>query len=109
MHQPGAQACGLLGQHAGGGGVEQARKLRFTLGLVHSGVGGSVDDDVGAEPAHSVADAFRLAEIAAVLLAIEVQRRHLAQHGQAALQFPADLAALAQQQDVHAATPVGAY
>jgi hypothetical protein len=66
--------------------------------------GCGVDDHVGTQSSHGVGDARRIAEIAAVFLAVEIQRRDLAEHGQAALQFPADLAAFAEEQDVHAAS-----
>ena len=78
VHQPGAQACGFFGQHAGGGGVEQACQLGFALGLVHSGVGGGVHDDLGAQRTHRFSYTLRVAEVAAVRGAVKVQRRHVA-------------------------------
>ena len=105
MHQPGTQGGGLAGQHAGGGGVEQAGQLGLALGLVHGGVRGGVDDGVRLEGTHGGGDAFGVGKVAAVVGAVMVQRRDIAQHGQAALQLPAHLAAFAKEQDVHAATP----
>ena len=90
-------------QHPRRGGVEQARKLGLALGLVYGRVGGGVDDHVGAQGAHGVGDTRRIGKVTAVFGAVEVERGEIAQHGETALQLPADLAALAQKQDVHAA------
>ena len=102
MHQPGAQGGGLAGEYAGGGGVEQAGQFGLALGLVHSGVRGGVDDDVRLEGAHGGGDAFGVGKVAAMVGAVMVQRGDVAQHGQAALQLPANLAAFTEEQDVHA-------
>jgi hypothetical protein len=60
-----------------------------------------VDDDVGTQGAHGVGHGIGLGKVAAQLGAVMAQRGHLAQHGQAALQLPADLAVLAEEEDVH--------
>ena len=102
VHQPGAQARRLLGQHARRSGVEGAGELGLAFGFVHGGVGGGIDDDVGAQRAHGVGKACGVAEVAAVLGAVKVECGDLAQHREAALQLPADLATFAKEEDVHA-------
>ena len=74
---------------------ELARKLGLALRLVDGGVCGGVDDDVRAQSAHGVGDTGGIAEVTAVDCAVMVQGRDAAQHGEAALQLPADLAVLA--------------
>ncbi len=102
VHQPCTQAGGLLGQHAWRGRVEGAGQVRLAFGLVHSGVGRGIDDDVGPQGAHGAGDVVGPGEIPAVRGAVEIEGRDRAQDGQAALQFPADLPALAEKKDVHA-------
>ena len=102
MHEQRAAGGGFAGEDKGGLRVEGAGELRFAFGLVHRGVGGGVDDDVGAQRAHGVGKACGVAEVAAVLGAVKVECGDLAQHREAALQFPADLATFAKEEDVHA-------
>jgi hypothetical protein len=73
-----------------------------------SDVCGRVDDHVGRHPAHRFGQAGQVGEIAAqaagVGCRVEVQRHQFAQHRQAALQLPSDLAAAAEQQYLHVVT-----
>ena len=66
---------------------------------------GGIDDDCRLHCLHRATDVFRLAEIAAEILAVATQGDELAERCQAALQFPADLSVLAEQQDFHEARP----
>ena len=103
MHQPGTDLGSRLRQCGGRGGIEASGQFRFALGFVHRGMGRRIDDHVGAVSQNSLSQALWLAQIAAEIGAVPVQRQHLAQRGQAALQLPADLAVFAQQQDFHEA------
>ncbi len=104
VQQQRAAGLGFARQHGGRLGVDAARLFRLALGLVDGGVGGGVDDDVWLQRAHAGGDALQLAQVTAqAVLAGAIQRDDLAQQRQAALQLPADLAVLAQQQDSHAA------
>ncbi|MNN67581.1 hypothetical protein D3C81_1832230 [compost metagenome] len=96
MHQQCAAIGGSTGQHADGFGVYLESLLAVAFRLVHGGVGGGVDDYIGGAGAHGFGQARQVGQVAAVCLAAGIQRQHLAQRGQAALQFPAYLAVLAQ-------------
>ncbi|MNE92187.1 hypothetical protein D3C80_1898860 [compost metagenome] len=102
MHEPSAQLCSLLRDGAGGGGIEGAGELRLALRLIHGSVGRGIDDDIRAQGANCLGHPGRVGEITAVIGAVEVQCRHGAQYREATLQLPADLAAFAEEQDVHA-------
>ncbi|MNH36580.1 hypothetical protein D3C79_973870 [compost metagenome] len=79
--------------------------LTVTLGLVHGSVGRRIDDDIGGIDTDSFGQARQVGQVATVRLAASVQRQQLPQRGQAALQFPAYLTVLAQQQHLHAERP----
>ena len=81
--------------------LEFAREFGLALCLVDRRVRGRIDDHVGTQRTHGGSHAFRIRKIATVLGAVEVKRRDLPQHAQAALQLPSDLTALAQQKNVH--------
>ncbi len=104
MHHQGAELFGRLRHDAGRGGVELARQICLALGLVHGRMRGGVDDDIGTHAPHRVGHLIGLAEVGGIVGAVEVERDQFAQRRQAALQLPADLAALAQQQQLHACT-----
>jgi hypothetical protein len=101
MHQPGARLGRGLRQRGRCGGVERAGQIHFTLGLVDGGVGCSIDDDIGAQGAHGVGQSLRPTQVA-TRLAVAIKRGQLTQRRQAALQFPAHLTVLAEQEDFHA-------
>jgi len=102
VHQQRIQGQGLLRQHTRGRRIQQARQFGFAFGAVHGRVGRGIDDHVRAHRAHGLRQGLQLADVAAQRRAAAVQGHHLAQHRQAALQLPADLARAAQQQDLHA-------
>jgi hypothetical protein len=102
MDQPGAEAVGFLGQHAGCQGVDGPRQFGFRLGLVDRRVGGGVDDHVRCDRPHAGSQAGEIGEIAAqAALTFAVEGDDLTERRQAALQLPADLSALAEEQDSH--------
>ena len=76
--------------------------LGLALGFVHRGVGGGIDDHIRREALQRRGQAVEVTQVAAVIATFRVQRQHLAQRRQAALQFPADLAVFAEQEDLHA-------
>ncbi len=81
-------------------------QIGFAFGPVDGGVGGGIDDQVWLELQHRGGQCLRLRKVAAqaaLRLARAVERHQFAQRGQAALQFPAELAVLSQQQNFHAA------
>ncbi|MNP10866.1 hypothetical protein D3C76_1030300 [compost metagenome] len=96
MYQQCSAVSGSAGQHADGFGVYLEGLLAVAFSLVHGGVGGGVDDYIGGVGAHGFGQARQVGQVTAVCLAAGVQRQQLAQRGQAALQFPTDLAVLAQ-------------
>ena len=76
----------------------------LALGLVDGGVGGGIDDHVRPHRAHRRGERIGPREVAASGSRLgEVERDHLAERRQRALQLPADLAVLAEEQDLHAA------
>jgi len=102
VHQQRAAGGGLARQHGRRVGVDAARQFGLAFGAVDGGVGGGVDDDVGAQLAHRGGQAVGFAQVAAQAgRAAAIQRHQLAQRRQTALQLPAELAVLAQQQDLH--------
>ena len=93
-------------QHGGGFGVDALGGWRVGFGLVDGGVGGGVDDQPRPERAHGGGQAVEVGQVATqAVLAGAVQRHQCAQRRQRALQLPAHLAVLAQQQNVHAPCP----
>jgi hypothetical protein len=106
VHQPGAEAAGFLGEHAGSQGVERSRQFGFRLGLVDRRVGGGIDDHVRCDRAHAGCQAGEVSEAAAQFaIAFVIQGDHGSERSQAALQLPADLSALAEEQDFHGSRP----
>ena len=95
MNQQRTAARGFLGQHGGRGGVDAAGQVRLAFGFVHSGVSGGVDDDLRLQRAQGSGQAGKVGQIAAVHGAASVKGHHIAQHGEAALQLPAELAVFA--------------
>jgi hypothetical protein len=65
--------------------------------LVHGGIGGGIDDDAGFDRGHHAADGLRVGQIHFP----GIHGDDLAQGGQGAGQFPADLAATAGEKDFH--------
>ena len=113
MHHGSTLPGGLCRQQAHRSGIYLPRQLRLGLGLVYRRIGGGVHDQVGLHTAQAVQQGLRLAQVAGQGLSlvqrvagrIAAQCHHLAQRCQAALQLPAQLAMLAQQQDFHGAPP----
>jgi hypothetical protein len=102
MHQQRAAGGGFAGEDKGGQRVEGAGELRFAFGLVHGGVGGGIDDEIGGHAAHGGGEAFRVGEVTGEAgRAVVVEGHELTQRGEAALEFPADLAVLAEEKDFH--------
>ena len=100
VHQPGAQGGGLAPARRGGG-VEQAASSGSLSALSTAVCAAALTMTSGAG-AHGGGNAFRLAKSPQWSVLSWSVQRHVTQHGQAALQLPADLAVLAQEQDVHA-------
>ena len=95
MHQQRADFLCFFRQYAGCDGIDCVRQFRFGFGLVHRRVSGRIDDDGWALFAHDPANRIGLAQI-------ELrpgERNDLAQGCQRALQFPAELAVDAGEQD----------
>lgn len=106
MDQPGTQPGGFLRQHGGRARVDGAGQIRFRFGLVHGGMSGGIDDDVGRNFAHAGGQTGEIVEIAAqAAIPFAVEGDDLAERCQTALQFPANLAALAEKQDLHWSRP----
>ena len=104
MDEPGVARRGLARQHADGRRVDGARELGLGLGLVDRGVGRGIDDELrrgGADRARA-ARPGRAKSSRQGGGAVDVDRDHLAEQRQRALQLPADLSVLAEQQDLHA-------
>ncbi|MNG08056.1 hypothetical protein D3C84_913880 [compost metagenome] len=77
--------------------------LPLAFGLVHGGIGRGVDDNIRLQLANGVAQALEVGEVAAqAIVAMAVGGDQFAQWRQRALQFPADLAVLAEQENFHA-------
>ena len=64
MDDEGAEPGGLFAKNARRDGVDRGSALLIALGLVDGGVGGGVDDDVGANVAHQLANGLRIGQIA---------------------------------------------
>ena len=60
----GPSILGLAGQYLRCVRVDEPGLLGFTLGFVNIGVGGGVDDDIGAQLADRRSQGFRLTEVA---------------------------------------------
>ena len=109
VHQPGAGLGRAARQHGRGGRVDRARQLGLALGLVDRGVRRGVDDQVRLDRRDRGRQRLGPAEVAVqsagVGGAVMVEPDHLAQRRQRALQFPPDLAALAQKKDLHVCGP----
>ena len=103
MHQPSPHLRGGLGQRCRGQRIHRSGPFGLALGLVHRGVGGGIDDDIGPVAAHRLRQALGLAQVTTKLRAAPIQRQHRAQRGQAALQLPAHLSVLTEQENFHAA------
>ena len=101
VNQPSAQAGRLQGNLPWRGGVEHARALGLTLGLVHGRVRRRIDNHIRLQRPHRGQHALGVGKIAAVLRAVPIDRRYLAQHGQAALQLPAHLAVFTEKKNFH--------
>ncbi|MBV6477190.1 MAG: hypothetical protein MOGDAGHF_02872 [Rhodocyclaceae bacterium] len=97
MDEQGAAACRLLGQQRGRGGIHGVGLLRLALRLVDGGVGGSVDDDVGARFIQLAAHGGGIGEVQLGMGA----GMDAAQRQQGAHEFPADLTVPAGDEDVH--------
>jgi hypothetical protein len=98
VDQQRAAAAAFLGQNSRRGGIDGTGQIRLGFRLVHGGVGGGVDHDVGGKRAHGLAQrvGVRQVELASI------QGMQLAQAGQRALQFAAELSGAAGEQDIHA-------
>ena len=106
VHQPGTKALGLARQHAGRDGVDRLRQFGFALGLIDRRVGSGIDDDIGSDGTHRRRDTVRIGKVAAEThRPLAVKGNDLAKRGQTALQFPANLAVLAEQQNLHTPRP----
>jgi hypothetical protein len=91
-------ACPFLAERAGCLCIDPAGDLARGLGGIHGRVGRRVDDRVGAQAAHGGPERRQVREVAARATGRD---EHLSQRRQRALQFPADLALRAQQQQLH--------
>ena len=87
VNQQAAGAGQLFGDASGCNRVDGVRQLGLALGLVDSGVGGGVDDDVGREIANGLRGRFRIGEIDLAARA----GNHFTQRSESALQLPSDL------------------
>ncbi len=101
VHQPGAGRRGAAREHAGRVGVDRLGEVGLRFRLVDGRVGGGVDDQVGTDGLHRGRERGGLREVGREVAALEVERQHLAQRLQRALQFPADLAVASEQEDLH--------
>ncbi len=63
MDQRGTQALGFPGQHAGRFAIDAHRHRGFGLGLVDGGIGGGIDDEVGADRLHHCAHLLEPAQV----------------------------------------------
>ena len=97
MDNEGAEPGGFFAKNARCDGVHRGSTFLIALGLVDGGVGGRVDDDVGANVTHQPANGLRIGQIAFRL----VDRNDFAERRQAALEFEADLAVLAGEEEFH--------
>ena len=97
VDEEGAEPRGLLAKNTRRNGVDRDGRLAVGFGLVDGGVGGGVDDDVGACITNQLADSFWARKVAFR----QVDRNDFAERRQAALEFEADLAVLAGEEEFH--------
>ena len=93
----GAEPGSLLAKNARRNGVDRKGRLAVGFGLVDGGVGGGIDDDVGACITNQLADSFWARKVTFR----QVNRNDFAERRQAALEFEADLAVLAGEEEFH--------
>ena len=87
--------------------VDPKREILVLLRGVDGRVGGGVNDHIRRHLAHGGGNPGQTGEIAAAcVVTIGVECDKFAKRGQAALQFPADLTAFAEEQDAHQARPL---
>ncbi len=98
MHEPGAEPGGGLGEPRDRLGVDAPGAFRLRFRAVHRRVGRGVDDRLGGERMHPIHE--RLGSLGIRLLAPPDEE--FSERGERALQLPADLAVLAEEQDPHA-------
>ena len=102
MDEQRAAPGGFAGEDARREGVEGAGEVGFAFGFVDSGVGGGVDDQVGGDGVHGGGEAVGVGEVAGQARgAVVVEGDDVTHGGEAALQLPADLAVLAEEEDLH--------
>ena len=92
-----AELRGLFAENARCNGVDRGSAFLIALRLVDGSVGGGIDDDVGASVTNQLADGFGVGKVAFR----QVNRNDFAERRQAALQFEADLAVLAGEEEFH--------
>ena len=105
MHKPATEPGRLGGDDAHAVGVDLPGTRGLRLGLVHGGVGGGVDHDVGRLTAEQCLHGVRAFQIGLVA----AERHQPPQRRQHLLEFAAHLAASAEQDDFHGADPGDAY
>ena len=105
MDQPGL-ACSVSCASTPGASALMVRTSSGSLSALSTAVcAAALTITSGLTTAHRVSQAFQIGEVAAQFFAVVIQRDQLAQRRKAALQFPADLAVLAEQQYFHQARP----
>jgi hypothetical protein len=107
MHEQRAERGGFAGEDAGGQRVEGAGEVGFALGLVDGGVGGGVDDEVGATARTVAARLSGSAKLPERPGRRRGRGRRCHRGGEAALELPADLAVLAEEEDLHGVGGMG--
>ncbi|MDT4860253.1 hypothetical protein FQZ97_948030 [compost metagenome] len=99
VHQPGIQLARGGGQHCDSLGVYPASVVDVAFGLVHGGIGARVDDHIRALAFYQRCQPFEVCQVTVLSIADD----QFTQRGKGALQFPADLAICAEQENlVHA-------
>ena len=91
VNNQGAEPFCFFTQDAGGHTINGLSKLRFGFGLVYSGISRRIDDDGRGHIAHQLANGIGVGEIAFSL----IDRDNFTQYRERALQFKANLAVFA--------------
>src|SRR3989344_5422940 len=96
MNKRRIQPFSFLRHDAWGSTIDGHGKIRLGFRLIHSRIGGGVDDKTGPNFPDDLSYGIRIGQVHFLL----VHSRHLAQWRKGALQFPSDLAVLSGEENI---------